>query len=213
MKKSWVLIFVVLMLSFSVFASYTQDFSDPGMPKDFTVVEGNWKVENGRLIGESPNSSVQGRVVFGPEMDDFVYSVDVTFLSAVDSSRWCSIFFRSTEDGKAPYHMFTIRQNAAAVNGIELAFRAPNGNWDVRRKKPYDTQFTLNKTFRLTVAVRDDIFLYFIDDELQFAAVETGYSYDGVFGLHVNGCKVAFDNIKIEPYDKAKYKALEKDAE
>ena len=212
-KRCWVVFTVLLVLSLSALASYNQDFSIDKMPDDFTIVEGNWVVEDGRLIGESPTASVQGRVVFGPEMEDFVYSVDITYLSAVDPSRWFSIFFRSTETGAAPYHMFTIRQNATAVNGTELAFRAPNGNWDVRRKKPYEKAMKIGETFNIKVAVRGDTFFYFINDELQFAAEETGYSDSGIFGLHVNGSKVAFDNIKIEPFDKAKYAKYENEIE
>lgn len=204
---------MVLLLSLVAFASYNQDFSGKGLPEGFKIVEGNWKVEDGRIIGESPSIAVQGRVVFGPEMDNFVYSVDITFLSAVDNARWCSIFFRAPEDGAAPYHMFTIRKGSNAQNGTELAFRRPDGQWDVRRKTPYYTAFEYDKTYRVTVAVYDDIFLYFIDDELQFAAIETGYRDEGIFGLHVNGCKVAFDNITIEPYDRKKYKDFENEAE
>lgn len=204
---------MVFVLSLAAFASYSQDFSGEGLPEGFKIVEGDWKVEEGRIVGESPSIAVQGRVVFGPVMDNFVYSVDITFLSAKDNARWCSVFFRASEDGASPYHMFTIRKGSAAQNGTELAFRRPDGQWDVRRKKPYATAFEYNKTYRVTVAVCDDVFLYFIDDELQFAAIETGYRDEGIFGLHVNGCKVAFDNITIEPYDRKKYKAIEGEAE
>ncbi len=213
MRRCWTVILMVFVLSLAAFASYSQDFSGEGLPEGFKIVEGDWKVEEGRIVGESPSIAVQGRVVFGPVMDNFVYSVDITFLSAKDNARWCSVFFRASEDGASPYHMFTIRKGSAAQNGTELAFRRPDGQWDVRRKKPYATAFEYNKTYRVTVAVCDDVFLYFIDDELQFAAIETGYRDEGIFGLHVNGCKVAFDNITIEPYDRKKYKAIEGEAE
>ncbi len=201
---------VMLTLASTAFATYQQDFSGEGMPEGFKVVEGKWHVEDGRLIGESPSGGVQGRVVFGPEMSDFVYSVDATFLSAVDSARWFSIFFRSTTNGAPPYHMFTIRHNATAQNGTELAFRAPNGNWDVRRTASFTSRMQLNQTYRIKVAVKGDYFFYFINDKLMFAASEPGYRDNGVFGLHVNGCKVAFDNILIEPYNSADFAELEK---
>ncbi len=200
-----VLIFSVTTLAFDV---YTQDFSGDNLPEDFKVIEGKWKVEEGRLVGESSSGSVQGRVIFGPELEEFVYSVDATYLSAVNNSRWFSIFFRATPNGMAPYHMFTIRQNATASNGTELAFREPGGNWDVRRTKAYKRQFKIGETYRIKVAVTGDYFFYFINDELQFAAYEKGFRKDGVFGLHVNGCKVAFDNIKIEPFNKEEFQEL-----
>jgi glycerophosphoryl diester phosphodiesterase len=213
-KKLLGLLVVVLLLSAGAFAEviYSQDFEDNKMPDDFLVVEGSWRVVNGQLIGESPNSSVQGRVVFGPVMDSFVYTVDVTILNVVESTRWFSIFFRSTEDGSAPYHMFTIRQGASAHNGTELAFRHPQGYWDVRRTKPYERDFGFRETFTLTVAVDGDLFLYFINGELQFAAYENGYRDEGIFGLHVNGCRVAFDNIKIEKYEHSKFRQYEREA-
>ena len=193
----------------SVLAIYTQDFSDNQLPDDFKIIQDTWVVEDGRLIGDSPSSSDQTSIVFGPFMSDLVYSADVSFISAVSSSRWFSIFFRAKTTGEPPYHMFTIRQDATAQNGTELAFRKPDGSWDVRRKKPYKTAMTIGQTFNIKVAVRGDIFLYFINDELQYAAIEAPYSYEGIFGFHVNGARVAFDNIKIEPYDKTKYAEYE----
>ncbi|MDD2430221.1 MAG: hypothetical protein PHD88_02655 [Firmicutes bacterium] len=213
MKKKLLGLLIVLLCSVGVFAEvYTQDFSDNKMPADFTVVDGVWSVTGGRIVGESATNSIQGRVVFGPVMDSFVYSVDVTFLSAVEQSRWFSIFFRATENGDPPYHMFTLRKNTSAKNGTELAFRHPAGHWDVRRTQPHYKAFDFDETFTLTVAVDGDLYLYFIDGDLQFAAYETGFLDEGVFGLHVNGCKVAFDNIKIEPYDRAKFREYEREA-
>ncbi|MFA6693392.1 MAG: glycerophosphodiester phosphodiesterase family protein, partial [Bacillota bacterium] len=94
-------------------------------------------------------------------------------------------------------------------NGTELAFRNPAGNWDVRRTNNYKEKFEIGKTYRLKVAVTDNYYFYFINDELMFVAYERGYRDNGVFGLHVNGCKVAFDNIVIESYNSADYKEFE----
>lgn len=210
-KFSWFILALLVFLSFGVTAEvlYTQDFSGNKMPEDFRIVEGFWSVQDGRLVGEA-SGAVQGRVVFGPQLEDFVYSADVSFLSVANDSRWFSIFFRSTTTGMAPYHMFTIRQNAKAANGTELAFREPGGNWDVRRTAAYKNPFKIGETYRIKVAVKGDYFFYFIEDELMFAAYEKGYRKDGIFGLHVNGCKVAFDNIKIETFNSAEYADLEK---
>ncbi len=192
-------------IKLSVQAIYTQDFATNVMPDDFTIVEGSWVVEDGRLIGDSPTNATQTSIVFGPFTSDLVYSADIAFISVVNESRWCSIFFRAPLTGEPPYHMFTIRQNAALANGTELAFRKPDGAWDVRRKTPYKKVMTIGETFNVKVAVTGNIFLYYINDELQFAAKEEPYSNEGIFGFHVNGSKVAFDNIKIEPYDKTQY--------
>ena len=200
---------VMLVSQISVLVIYNQDFSENKLPDDFKKVQGSWMVEDGHLIGESPSSTEQTSIVFGPYMTDLVYSADVSFISAVSSTRWCSIFFRAKTTGESPYHMFTIRQGATAKNDLELAFRRPDGSWDVRRTNSYKTALTIGETYKIKVAVRGDIFLYFINDELQFAATETPYSYEGIFGFHVNGARVAFDNIKIEPYDKTKYAQYE----
>ncbi|HHY20099.1 MAG TPA: DUF1080 domain-containing protein [Firmicutes bacterium] len=208
-KRSWAILALIVIFSVGAMAVFSEDFSGDGLPEGFKVIEGNWTVEDGRLIGESASGAIQGRVIFGPEMGDFIYSVDATMLSALNTSRWFSIFFRSNPTGMAPYHMFTIRQNATAGNGTELAFREPGGTWDVRRTKAYKTPFKYGETHRIKVAVKGDYFFYFIDDELQFAACEKGFRDSGVFGLHVNGCKVAFDNIKIEPYDSKLFAELE----
>ncbi|MDD2431073.1 MAG: glycerophosphodiester phosphodiesterase family protein [Firmicutes bacterium] len=210
-KRFWLIFTLLLMLSFGVHAEvlYTQSFDGEGLPEDFRPIEGTWVVEDGRIIGNSLSGSVQGRVIFGPELENFVYSVDVTFLSAVNDSRWFSIFFRATPNGMAPYHMFTVRHNARLSNGTELAFRNPAGNWDVRRTNNYKEKFEIGKTYRLKVAVTDNYYFYFINDELMFVAYERGYRDNGVFGLHVNGCKVAFDNIVIESYNSADYKEFE----
>ncbi|HPQ10837.1 MAG TPA: hypothetical protein PLQ98_05880, partial [Bacillota bacterium] len=103
-KKALLILTLVLVFALGVYGEvlYTQNFDDGKMPEDFRPIEGTWVVQDGRIIGDSPTGSIQGRVVFGPDLKDFVYSVDVTFLSAVNDSRWMSIFFRSTPTGMAP---------------------------------------------------------------------------------------------------------------
>lgn len=192
---------------------YTQSFATNELPSDFLVVEGSWKVEDNSLVGDSPTTSDQTSIVFGPKMSDFVYSADVTFISAVNSSRWFSLFFHAPDGGKSSYQMFTIRQNAKAANGTELAFRTPSGTWDVKHTKAYSEELAIGKTFNIKIAVTGNTCLYFINDELQMAKKESSYLGRGIFGFHVNGSKVRFDNIVIEPYDKNKYGVYESEAE
>src|SRR5690554_2193883 len=118
---------------------YQSDFAsvpNGKLPEGFRVLDGTWYVQDGRLIGSSP-AWVNGQIVFGEEdWDNYEIEATVTFLSAAESTRWAALMYRGPVTGRAPYYLFTIRQNAAATNGLEMAYRTPGDDaWNVHLTK------------------------------------------------------------------------------
>lgn len=173
---------------------------DGGLPAGWKVVEGEWKVEGGRLIGKSPSSGVQGRIVFGdPSWTDYEFSADVTFIAANEETRWTALMYRTPATGAYPYYLFTVRNNMTAYNGTEVARRGTSGGWEVMATRPAPKRIPNGQTFNLRVQVIDSSVRYFFNGEQIHEMIGIVQNPKGLVGLHVNGSTVAFDNIVVRP--------------
>ncbi|MFE7560847.1 glycerophosphodiester phosphodiesterase [Kitasatospora sp. NPDC057500] len=78
-----------------------EGFNGPGLPTGWSAVEGDWKVEGGRLVGTSADAGRQTRIAFGRHLDDFRIEVTARFETAVDDVRWTALgleFSRNATD-------------------------------------------------------------------------------------------------------------------
>ncbi|MBE3584148.1 MAG: DUF1080 domain-containing protein [Limnochordaceae bacterium] len=176
------------------------EIPDGGLPAGWKVVEGEWKVEGGRLIGKSRSSGIQGRILFGdPNWTDYEFSADVTFIAANEETRWTALIYRAPATGAYPYYIFTVRNNMTAYNGTEVARRATNGGWEVMATRPAPKRIPNGETFNLRVQVIGSSVRYFFNGEQIHEMIGIVQNPKGVVGLHVNGATVAFDNIVVRP--------------
>ncbi|MBE3578200.1 MAG: DUF1080 domain-containing protein [Limnochordales bacterium] len=173
---------------------------DGTLPAGWKVVEGEWRVEGGRLIGKSPSSTVQGRIVFGdPDWTDYEFSADVTFISANDQTRWTALMYRTPATGAYPYYLFTVRNNMTAYNGTEVARRGTSGGWEVMATRPASRRIPNGQSFNLRVQVVGSSVRYFFNGEQIHEMIGIVQNDKGLVGLHVNGSTVAFDNVVVRP--------------
>lgn len=167
------------------------------LPEGFLAPTGGWSVHNGRLIGISP-SSVNTQVVFGDEnWTDYVIEATMTFLSANSATRWASTMYRGPAEGGTPFYMFTIRRDAAASNGIELAHRTADEKWVVHIRQPWKANVEIGRPYKVRVAVYGESVMYFIDDEPILHAEHVIQKPNGTAGFVVNGMQIAIDDVVV----------------
>lgn len=184
---------------------YQSDFSsvpDGKLPEGFRVLGGTWSVQDGRLIGWSP-SWQNGQIVFGdPEWDNYEIEATITFLSADEPTRWAALMYRGPAVGRAPYYLFTIRQNAAAANGLELAYRtADDASWNVHLTKAWREPVQIGRPYRLRVIVHERAAVYFFEGERVLETERLITEPNGTIGFVTNGTRIAVDEIVVRALD------------
>lgn len=168
------------------------------LPAGWLPVDGEWAVQDGRLVGRSPNTQTQTRIVFGdPNWSDIEIEAELTFLSAVNAARWTALIYRADPQGGPPYQLFTIRQNASAYNGVELAYRTPQHTWDVAIATEGPYEMKIGSTHHVRIVVKGTTARYYLDGQLVIETDTLVREGSGQVGLHVNGSTVAFDNVVV----------------
>lgn len=212
-RRTYIRVSILLLLAFGLLLTsavmpalaaepiLTENFdsvSDGSLPNGFQAVEGKWEVRQGRLVGKSPSSAVQGRIVFGdPTWTNYEMEATMTYLSVVEPSRWAALLYRVRSGGAPPYYLFTIRNNAAASNGLELASRTPSGQWAVYLTKAWKAAMRVGEPHRLRIVVFGTSVRYYVDGELVIRMDNIVTEPAGMLGFHVNGSEVAFDDLVV----------------
>ncbi|MBM7570147.1 glycerophosphodiester phosphodiesterase family protein [Aquibacillus albus] len=172
--------------------------SGQALPDGWELIQGQAEVVDGQLELTSPSISSPSRVLIPVTEDtgDYVFEADMTFLSAVEDTRWASLMYRvQSED--YPYYQFAIRRGTTALNGLEFAIRNENNRWEVPEKTFYPEPFQFNKAYHLKVVVKDHRVQHFVNGQL---VIDTDLATEwskGDVGFQVSGATVQFDNVKL----------------
>ncbi|MGB3067780.1 MAG: IPTL-CTERM sorting domain-containing protein [Ottowia sp.] len=130
------------------------------------------------------------------------YRVDVEFTmdAANDTGRWMSVMYRTSPASGTiahePYHQFALRQNAAASNGTEFAYRN-GGSWSVQSTKAFTETLSSTKTYRATVIVYGNRVRQYLNDVLLHDATTMAGLEKGGVGLQTAGAKMRVKSIKV----------------
>lgn len=179
------------------------------LPTGWTPYDGTWEVQNGKLIGNSPDSATLSRIVFGdPSWKNYEISATMTYTWAKDAKRWASIMHRVQPNGGPPYAQIAIRQGTTATNGVEVAYRNTKPAWDVWKTTPYKEDFALGKTHNVRVVVFGSDVWAFIDGEAVIDMKDAVKEPNGQVGLHVCGLTVEFDNVVVKSIDEKDIAAM-----
>lgn len=167
------------------------------LPEGFHVHAGEWKVENGQLIGQAASLGM-GQIVFGdPLWTDVEVEATVTYLETNAPARWAAIIYRAQPQGGHPYQLFTVRQGASAANGMELAHRTPIDAWDVPLKTWRSADMQLGQAYRFKIVIKGTSAKYYIDDELVLESPDLVREVQGNVGFMVDGTRVAFEDVVV----------------
>lgn len=172
------------------------------LPNGWKVVEGQGKVQDGKLVLSSASSSKPARVV-APLSDDnngnYVFEADMTFISAVEDTRWASIIYRAQNENY-PYYQFAVRRGTSALNGLEFAERTEKNAWNVTETNFYKENFEYNKSYRLKVITSKNRVQQYVNGELVVDTAGASKWLNGDIGFQANGSTVQYDNVKLTSF-------------
>ncbi|RST57424.1 DUF1080 domain-containing protein [Siminovitchia terrae] len=178
------------------------DQVDGGLPNGWKTIEGQAKVENGKLKLTSPSSSAPARVVvpLPDKNENIVFEADMTFDSAVDDTRWASLMYR-VQSENYPYYQFAIRRGTTALNGVEFAERNAQNQWFVPEATFFTEKFEYKKPYRIKIIVSKNRVQQFINNKLVINSDQATNWTNGDIGFQANGSTVLFDNVKVSTFD------------
>jgi glycerophosphoryl diester phosphodiesterase len=178
-----------------------EDFSGGDIPEGWNAVEGEWRVEDGRLVGTSESSSQQSRITFGPNLRNYRVEVTVRFEQVVNDARWAAVALDIAADGSAPWWIATMRSGTSAHNGLEFAQRTASNSWNVTDTAPAPYDAGTGNDVRVAVEVRGSRATWIFDDQVVMSTAALHRSDDGVLGLIANGATVSFDDVLVVEVD------------
>ena len=166
------------------------------LPRDWTVISGDWQLSDGALIANSIGS--EAYIAFGDESwQDYEIDVTVTFRKVRDPSRWLSLLVRARRDGKTPWSQVPLRFGSNQKNGVEFAVRTNPDDWSVRKTAAAPTASTLNQPRHLRVVVRRSTVEGFLDGRSVLLSHLCVDRSAGCVGLGASGCVASFDDFSV----------------
>ncbi|MCJ8008699.1 glycerophosphodiester phosphodiesterase family protein [Lederbergia wuyishanensis] len=172
------------------------------IPDGWKVIQGGAEVQNGKLTLNSPSTSVPARVVvpLNTKTGDYVFEADMTFLSAVEDTRWASMMYRIQSDD-FPYYQFAIRRGTTALNGLEFAERNSKNQWVVPEATFFTEKFEYNQSYRIKIIASKNRVQQFINNKLVLNTDQANNWSTGDIGFQASGSTVQFDNVKVTTFE------------
>ncbi|MGW9452483.1 glycerophosphodiester phosphodiesterase [Streptomyces sp. NPDC055632] len=177
-----------------------EDFSEAGLPDGWKAVEGDWKVEDGRLVGVPDADGRPNRIVFGRHLTDFRLETTVRFAEAGGpggAAPWVALGLDVPASGTAPWAAGLLR-GGAAPGFLEFARRTPGREaWDVTDKSVLPAAVGADRDVRLAVEVRGTRARWFFDGREALRTTRVSRTADGGQALLVDGARVSFDDVRV----------------
>ncbi|MEE2569816.1 glycerophosphodiester phosphodiesterase family protein [Pseudarthrobacter sp. J64] len=177
--------------------AYTQDFSGAGLPEGFNAVEGDWKVDNGRLYGTSATTSQLSRITFGPHLENYRFEATVRFENVLNAGRWSALGMDIQPDGTVPYWIATMRSGTTAANGLEFAERTAANSWNVTDTTAAPTAAGTGTDVKVAVEVRGRKAAWYFNGQKMMETNRLIRTDTGVLGIVNNGATVSYDDITV----------------
>ncbi|MFC7402125.1 glycerophosphodiester phosphodiesterase family protein [Citricoccus sp. GCM10030269] len=171
----------------------SENFDSGSLPDGFHAVDGDWRVEDGRLVVTAGGID---RLTFGEHRDNFRFEADVRFETVANPARWTGLVLDVAEDGSSPWWQAAMRSNSSAPNGIEFAQRTSGDTWNVPYTASAPTDAGVGQDVHVAIEVQGTTATWFFNGE----RVLTGQiqrSEEGVLGLTADNATVSYDNITV----------------
>ncbi|MBB5836393.1 glycerophosphodiester phosphodiesterase [Kribbella italica] len=182
-----------------------ETFDGSTLPAGWNVVDGTWKVQNGRLTGTSTTAGQLSRITFGTPLTDFRIESHLRFESAVDAARWVAFGLDLAPAGAVPWSIATLRNGSTAANGLEFAQRTPANTWNVTDTAAAPIAVGVGRQVALAVEVRGSRATWYVEGREALRTTMVNRSASGVQALLVNGSTVSFDDLKVTPLAKESF--------
>lgn len=181
---------------------YENDFSSNDM-SDMTVLFENSStisISNGKLVLDSSSSSGSTSCILLPEyigdFGDYAITANATITSAINDQRWTSVMYR-VQDSDYPYYQLCVRKNAAATNGVELAYKTTEGSWAYYGKTAGPEALSSSKNYEFMINASGASAAAYVNGEQLLSTTRQTDYFTGRVGLQANCCKAVYDDIKI----------------
>lgn len=176
---------------------FTQSREGDKLPEGWSVYKGSASMKNGYLEME------KGTILCLPENmtnSNFTYEADFTITEADDSRRWFSLMYRIRGSGTdpAPYMNMCIRQDATAGDGVEVAYRTPDYNWNVVKTASYDSFIDGSKIYTAQAIVNGNKVMESINSKPMILYDNVASGESGKFALQADGCKVRVYGVRLK---------------
>lgn len=170
------------------------DGSSGKLPPGWQVVQGDWKIEGGALLGQSLRG--EGLILFGdPAWQNYEVEVTLAFLEVREESRWASVAVRAGANGETPWSHVAFRQNARLPNGVEFAVRTGKKTWSVRARRSAPAKLEIGKPYRVRIVVRGSQVEAYLEGRRVLESLFCVDRPSGCVGLAVSGARVKFDDV------------------
>ncbi len=204
-SKSKTVYLVVKNEADTEYVLYYNDFSSANSIDDWvydsTSANGTQhSVQDGKLKLDCTSHDYDGGRIYLPEwLGDFGnYTVKskASISNVSNNSRWMAFMYRVQPAGNA-YFQFAIRQNAAASNGAELAYKSTAGSWNYHYQGSYSSALTQGTFYDFELNVFDNNASTSINGTVAATSDAVNEYSVGRLGLHAAGSVATFDDIKV----------------
>lgn len=179
----------------------SEDFSDGVLPEGWTPIDGDWRVEDGRLVVTAGSID---RLTFGPHLDNYRFEATVRFESVANAARWTALVLDVAPDGSSPWWQAALRSASTAPNGIEFAERTAGDTWNVPYTAPAPHDASVGKDVHVAIEVQGGKATWYFDGQRVLSG-RIDRSSDGVLGLTADNATVSFDDITVTELEPADY--------
>lgn len=179
----------------------SEDFNDGRMPEGWTPIDGDWRVENGRLVVTAGSID---RLTFGPHLDNYRFEATVRFESVANAGRWTALVLDGAADGSSPWWQAALRSGTTAANGIEIAHRTAADAWNVPYTAAAPTAAGVGKDVHVAIEVQGTKATWYFNGQRVLSG-QIQRSEAGGLGLTADNATVSFDDIKVTEIGPADY--------
>lgn len=175
-----------------------------GLPEGWTSVDGDWRVEDGRLLGTSSSSGQLARVTFGPHVRDVSVEATIRFDAVAEPSRWGGMILDIAPGGGVPWSQAIMRSGSTASNGVEFAQRTAANAWNVTDAGSAPTAAGVGRDVDVRIDVRGSRGVWYFDGVQVLTTANVARSQAGVLGFVVSGGTLSIADVvvtELEPLD------------
>ncbi|MFE4664943.1 glycerophosphodiester phosphodiesterase family protein [Streptomyces sp. NPDC056716] len=173
----------------------SEDFGSGSIPAGWRAVDGEWQVQNGRLVGTAASGT--RKLTFGAHLENYRFETTARFESVNEATRWFALGLDVPASGATPWWIATLRSGSTASNGVEFAQLNPAGAWNVTNTAAAPQAAATGRDVKVRIEVHGHQATWFLDGKQLMRTNQLQRSADGGLAFVVNGAKVSFDDVKV----------------
>ena len=173
-----------------------ENFDDNTLPAGFNAVSGDWKVEGGKLVGDSQTGNLS-RITFGEHLADFRMEATVRIDRSLNATRWQAFALDMPADGSTPWSQAAMRTTTTAANGLEFALRTAGNQWVVPSTASAPIDAGIGNEVKVAIEVHRGQGTWFFNGEQRMVSQQVSRFDAGIQGFVVADATVSYDDLKI----------------